>query len=195
MARIQIPAAFQDNPASYAFGNLSPQIARTALELSEAVYRHSVLSLREFEAARGRIAQINGCLACQKFRSARDVPAYLKGLGHDSVGAISNRGDPVPDEAFYADLENWRKSLIYSERERIAIDLAERFSLSPQSVDGDERFWERVKAAYSDEELFDLMLAMGSWVAGGRLMHMLQFDTVCGIDSEAVRGPPVAKVG
>jgi alkylhydroperoxidase family enzyme len=183
MARIEIPATFSSNPARYAFGTFSPRVAHAALDLSRAVYEHSILSLREFEAARGRIAQINGCVVCQRFRSARDVPGYLEGLGHNATGAICDRGDLEPDETFYADLENWRRSAVYSERERIAIDLAERFSLAPNSVDDDECFWARVRAVYSDDELFDLMLAMGSWVAGGRLMHMLQFDSTCGIDA------------
>jgi alkylhydroperoxidase family enzyme len=182
MARIEIPTAFQNNPASYAYSVMSPKITQAALAFSEAVYCHSIVSLREFEAARGRVAQINGCTVCQKFRSARDVPGYIEGLGHSAKGAISDRGDPEPDEAFYANLENWRSSTLYSERERVAIDLAERFSLAPKSADNDEAFWKRVKAAYSDAELFDLMLAIGSWVAGGRVMHMLQFDSVCGVD-------------
>ncbi|MET0546133.1 MAG: hypothetical protein ABWZ40_07470 [Caulobacterales bacterium] len=181
MSRIAIPEQYQDNPASYAYGVMSPEISQAAILLSRAVYQHALVSLREFEAARVRVAQINGCVVCQAFRGATDISDYIEGLGHNSAGCVASRGDPAPDEAFYADLKNWRTSSLYSEREKIAIDLAERFSLAPQSVDQDEAFWARVKAAYSDKEIFDLMLSIGSWVAGGRVMHMLQFDTVCGV--------------
>ena len=35
-------------------------------------------------------------------------------------------------------------------------------------LDDDEDFWKRVNAAYSDEELFSLMLSIGTWVGGDR---------------------------
>lgn len=38
---------------------------RSAADFSKAVYTKSKLSLPEFEAARARTAEINGCLVCQ----------------------------------------------------------------------------------------------------------------------------------
>jgi len=186
MARISIPDEFQNDPAGYAYSTFVPSMSQARLALSRAVYQDSIISMREFEAARARIALINGCAMCQKFRSARDVPGYMEGLGGANEGASEERGGPAPDEQFYAEIENWRDSDLYSERERIALELAEIFSLAPKSVDDDDDFWRRVTAAYSDEEIFSLMLSMGSWVAGGRLLHMLQFDNVCGV----VPAPP-----
>lgn len=186
MLRIEVPVEFAGSPASFAYGTMSPEIAGAALAFSKAVYRHALVSLREFEGARARVAQINGCVVCQNWRSARDVPGYMEGLGEDPTGSICDRGDPEPGEDFYANIENWRESPIYSEREKIAIDLAERFSLAPKSADGDDAFWAHVRAHYSDAEVFDLLLSISAWVAGGRVMHMLGFDSVCAVDA----GPP-----
>jgi alkylhydroperoxidase family enzyme len=189
LARISIPETFQNDPASYAFAAFVPSISQARLALSTAVYRDAIISLREFEAARARIAVINGCEICKKFRSAQDVPGYVDGLGNGNGNSAVNRGGPAPDEQFYAELEGWRDSALYSERERLAIELAEAFSLAPTSLDDDEDFWKRVNAAYSDEELFSLMLSIGTWVGGGRLLHMLQFDNVCGVVP-----PPPSKI-
>ena len=43
---------------------------------SDAVYNKSSLPLREFEAARVRMAQINDCNVCLNWRTARDVPSH-----------------------------------------------------------------------------------------------------------------------
>jgi alkylhydroperoxidase family enzyme len=180
MARISIPDEHQYDPASYAFAKFVPGMSQARRALSTAVYRDAIVSLREFEAVRARIAQINGCQICQKFRAADDVAGYLEGFGAAGGKTVADRGS-APDEQFYAEIEEWRDSTLYTERERLALELAEIFSLDPTSADDDEDFWARVNAAYSDEELFSLMLAIGTFVSGGRLLHMLQFDNVCGV--------------
>jgi alkylhydroperoxidase family enzyme len=188
MARISVPDEHQYDPASYAFARFVPRMSQARLALSRAVYRDAIVSLREFEAVRARIAQINGCQICQKFRAAEDVAGYLEGFGAGSGETVADRGGPTPDEQFYAEIEGWRNSTLYTERERLGLEVAEIFSLDPTSADGDEDFWARVNGAYSDEELFSLMLAIGTFVSGGRLLHMLQFDNVCGV----VPPPPSA---
>src|SRR4051812_19269191 len=181
MARISIPDEHQYDPASYAFAAFVPRMSQARLALSTAVYRDAIVSLREFEAVRARIAQINGCQICQKFRAATDVAGYVEGFGAASGATVADRGGPAPVEQFYAEIEEWRNSSQYTERERLGLELAEIFSLDPTAADDDEDLWARVKAAYSDEELFSLMLAIGTFVSGGRLLHMLQFDNVCGV--------------
>jgi alkylhydroperoxidase family enzyme len=188
MARISIPDEYQYDPASYAFAKFVPRMSQARMALSSAVYRDAIVSLREFEAVRARIAQINGCQICQKFRAADEVAGLVEGFGAASGETVADRGGPAPDEQFYAEIEGWRDSPLYSERERLALELAEIFSLDPTSADDDEDFWARVNVAYSDEELFSLMLAIGTFVSGGRLLHMLQFDNVCGV----VPPPPSA---
>ncbi len=57
----------------YVWGEMVPGIGVPRPRRSRrAVYEHTTLGLREFEAARLRIAQINGCLFCQDWRTERD---------------------------------------------------------------------------------------------------------------------------
>src|SRR5690349_21016823 len=126
MPRVEIPTAFNEEPSSYVWSKLVPQIAAAAAGYSTAVYRHSRLSLREFEAARMRTAQINGCLLCQDWRAHRDLATYVERMGGDARGSVVDRGGAVPDEAFYAAVENWQGAAVFSERERLVIEFAER---------------------------------------------------------------------
>ena len=79
-------------------------------QLSEAVYGNTQLALREREAARWTIALINDCVVCQGTR-AKDAEAHWV------------------DEAFYAEVADWRTSTELSERERLAAEFAQRFAL------------------------------------------------------------------
>jgi alkylhydroperoxidase family enzyme len=67
---VDVPAG--KDPISYVWGEMVPRIGSAAAKFSAAVYAHSSLGLREFEAARLRIAQINGCVFCQEWRTERD---------------------------------------------------------------------------------------------------------------------------
>ncbi|MEV0494972.1 hypothetical protein AB0I23_35810, partial [Streptomyces atratus] len=56
----------------YVWGEMVPGIGIAASNFSLSVYAHTTLGLREFEAARLRIAQIGGCLFCLDRRTERD---------------------------------------------------------------------------------------------------------------------------
>jgi len=163
---------------------LSPALASAMAAYSTASYNYTRLSLREFEAARMRTALINGCTICRGFRAARDVAEFSKAIGEDIGRHLVSRGTP-PDEAFYEHILSWSEADIYSPRERVAIELAERMGLDPQSLAADAPFWTRASELYSDEEIADLVMAIGSWIAGGRVLHVLGLDTVCSADPEA----------
>jgi alkylhydroperoxidase family enzyme len=175
MPRIAIPAGHEDAPLAYAVQHMAPELTGPLYALSKATYKHSILSLREFEGARARIAQINGCQICQKFRGAEDVPTYLEGLGEDASTAVNTHG-PAPDEDFYLNIDNATDSMIYSEREKLAIAFSERFSLAPDALGYDDAFWARMKAHFSDAEIYDLTIVVGCFVASGRFVHVLGFD-------------------
>src|SRR3546814_13621170 len=122
--RIEIPDEHQLQPTAYVATTHAKDIVAAAFAFSKATYEHSLLSLREFEAARARTAQINGCLLCQNWRSDRDTVAYLESLG-GAGESIATRGGAAPDEAFYDAVADWRQSALFSERERIAVEYAE----------------------------------------------------------------------
>ncbi len=178
MIRIDVPAEQAHDPYRYAGTHHAPEIMRAAGGFSKAVYTHSRLSLREFEGARARTAEINGCIICQAFRAARDTPAMFAASGTRPPHLVSDNG-PVPDEAFYAAVADWRISPVFSDRERLAIEFAERFAEEPKVLAADEGFWSRAHAAFADGEIVDLAHCVASWVGLGRVAHVLGFDTVC----------------
>ena len=178
MIRIDVPAEDAANPYGYAAHAHGREIMAAADVFSKAVYQHSILSLREFEGARSRIAQINGCIVCQQFRAAKDAPSMFAATGVRPDHLVSDNG-PAPDEAFYTAVELWRTSPLFSPRERAAIEFAERFAEEPKAIADDEDFWERAHALFSDAEIVDLAHSVAAWMGLGRVAHVLGFDSVC----------------
>jgi alkylhydroperoxidase family enzyme len=150
----------------YLWTERAPALTSTAAAFSDAVYTSSSLPLREFEAARIRIARINDCEICKGWRTARDVPGRAA------------TADEVPEE-FYEHVgvdPGWGG---FTERERLSAEFAERFALDHLSMD--DAFWDRLHAAFSDDELVDLALCVGAWVAFGRLNRVFDIDGACRI--------------
>jgi alkylhydroperoxidase family enzyme len=179
MPRVHVPDDFAHDPSAYVWSQYAPEIAGGAANYIHAVYTKSRLSLRELEAARMRTAHINGCELCIGMRSDRDLAGFLEGAGIDPRQAVSARGDAVPDEQFYADIENWQRSDCYSPRERMIIEYAERMGNEPKTIKHDEAFWARMHAQFSDAEIVDMTFCIGAWMALGRLTHVLDLDSVC----------------
>jgi alkylhydroperoxidase family enzyme len=161
MPRVTVPA--DQDPMMYVWGNLAPHLTKPAAELSHAVYESSILSLREFEAARISIARVNDCNICLNWRSARDVPGKAE------------RPDEVP-EGFYAAVlaEDYRD---LSPRERLSADFATKFAVDHLAIDDD--MWRELHANFTDEEVVDLALCVGAWIAFGRLNRVFDVDGAC----------------
>jgi alkylhydroperoxidase family enzyme len=138
---------------------LRPEMGIGAGALSHAIYDQSIVPVRERELARMRIAQINGCVICQQWRATPGA-----------AGAVT--------EDDYAHVLDWRMHDGYSERERLAIDYAERFALDHHTIDGE--FYARLRAAtFTDAEILDLTVCIGGWLALGRTLHVLGLDDAC----------------
>jgi alkylhydroperoxidase family enzyme len=160
MPRVSVPAG--QDPLMHVWTSLAPPLTGAAATLSDAVYRSSSLSLREFEAARTRMAQINDCTLCLDWRSGRDVEVR------------TDEADTI-DEEFYAHVGDHTWSG-FSERERLA---AERYALDHTNIDDD--MWQRLHAAFTDDELVDLGVCVGSWLAYGRFNRVFDIDGACRI--------------
>jgi alkylhydroperoxidase family enzyme len=160
--RIDVPA--DSDPLLHLWTTKATPLTAAAGALSDAVYRKSTLPLREFEAARTRIAQINDCQLCLDWRTARDVP----GRAAD--------GEDVPQELYekVGSDPGWEG---FSERERLAAEFAERYALDHRSMD--DAFWDRLHASFSDDELVELAVCVGSWLAFGRLNRVFDVDGAC----------------
>jgi alkylhydroperoxidase family enzyme len=179
MPRVHVPDEHADSPYRYVWSHYAPEIASGANSYITAVYTKSLLSLRELEGARMRTAQINGCELCMDMRSDRDLGTFLEGSGADPGMAVSARGDPVPDEAFYSQVENWENADCFSPRERLVIEYAERMGAAPKSIKHDDALWAKLHAHFSDAEIVDMTFCIGAWMALGRLTHVLDLDSVC----------------
>ena len=182
--RIDMPEDHQSEPLKHVGEHYAPEIVGPAMRFGTACYAKSRLSLREFEGARMRTAQINGCELCRGFRASRDLAGMFGAAAGEKAGVIAN--GPEPDEAFYAAVADYRTSQIFSERERLAIEYAERTGLDPQGLARDEAFWARFKAAFSDEEIVDLTYCVAGWIGLGRAVHVLGLDQACAITPAAV---------
>ena len=121
-------------------------------KLSEAVYGNTKLALREREAARWTIALINDCVVCQDTRA--------KDAGLHQV-----------DDGFYAEVATWATTDALSEREKLAAEFAQRFALDHQAMD--DAFWARLRAAYADDEVADLIICCGMFLGLGRAMAVV----------------------
>src|SRR6202012_1753549 len=144
-----------------------PRMAAAMEALSAAVYQETTLSFREAEGARIRAAMINGCLMCQGYRMAADLTEALKAMDLDEeLPAAASRGE-ARSEAYYqaAMSEDWRSSALFSERERLAIDYAERIAVTPIPLPYDDAFWDQLKAQYDEGEIADLTYSINTWIA------------------------------
>jgi AhpD family alkylhydroperoxidase len=135
--------------------NLRPELLPMMTAMIEGPYQHSKLPVREREAARVRIAELNDCRICRDFR-ARSVVAG---------GAT---------EELYEHVTDAHEHEGYSDRERLAIEFAERFAIDHQGID-DELFT-RLRGAFGDDEIVDLTLCCAAFLGLGRTLAVLGIE-------------------
>jgi alkylhydroperoxidase family enzyme len=157
--RVDVPEG--QDPITYVWGEMVPKIGPAAAKFSAAVYGHSTLQLHEFEAARLMIAQVNGCVFCQDWRTERD-------------------GQRVED-GFEQAVREWETTDGLDPRSRLAAEYAKRYAEDHHNLD--DEFWDRMFARYSQAEVVELTMCLGSWLAFGRLNRVLGLDTACVLPS------------
>jgi alkylhydroperoxidase family enzyme len=139
--------------------NLRPELIPTVSAMIEGPYKHSNLPVREREAARIRIAELNDCRICRDFR-ARSV---IEG------GAT---------EDLYAHVSDAHTREGYTERERLAIEFAERFAVDHAGIDDD--LFTRLRSAFGDDEILDLTICCAAFLGLGRVLAVLGIEPVPG---------------
>jgi alkylhydroperoxidase family enzyme len=159
MPRIDVPDG--QDPLMHLWAGTATALTGPAAKFSDAVYNRSQLPLREFEAARITMARINDCHICRTMRNPEG-----------------------PDEAFYDAVLGDGHGL--SEREALAAEFARRFATDHLAMDDD--LWDRLHAVFGDDELVELGLCVGSWLAFGRLNRVFDVDGVCRIPAGHVGG-------
>jgi alkylhydroperoxidase family enzyme len=106
------------------------------------------------------VAQFNDCSACSTARAQSMVDA---GVTEDAYGHV----------------DEWRTWPGYTDRQRLAIEFAERFAVDHQGID--DEFFERLHAHYSDEEILDLTLCLAIWLGLGRALSVLDVEQQTGV--------------
>jgi alkylhydroperoxidase family enzyme len=159
VARIDVPEGPGGDAAM--IWTLRPEMAGMVERMIGTVYGRSILPAAEREVARMRIAQLNECSACSVFRAPSVVAQGV-------------------DEDVYEHLHEYRTYRGYSERQRLAIEYAERFAVDHQSID-DELF-ARLRDQFADDEILDLTLCVAVYLGLGRTLEVLGIREGSGID-------------
>ena len=133
--------------------SLRPEMAGMVQKMITTAYRSSKLPASEREVARMRIAQLNACDACSTFRAPSVIEAGVT-------------------EEMYQALDDWRTAPQYTERQRLAIEYAERFALDHQRIDDD--FFSRLRGHFADDEILDLTLCLAVYLGLGRTLEVLR---------------------
>ena len=156
MPRIELPDGHDSE--SLRLMQLQPAMGNAMGVLADAIYNKSSLNIRVREAVRMRIAQLNQCQICLSFR--------FEGLSEHGI-----------DEAFYAQVESYQQSPIFSAAEKLSIEFAERFTQDHIGID--DAFLDQLKAHFSDTEIYELSVSIAGLIANGRVLQVLQVDQMC----------------
>jgi AhpD family alkylhydroperoxidase len=150
MARINVPEG--EGGDRTMVWTLRPEMAGMVDSMISTAYHRSIIPHEEREAARMRIAQLNACDACATFRAPSVVEAGV-------------------EEDTYAHVAEWRTWPGYTERQRLAIEYAERFATDHRAIE--EEFVGRMRDHFSDAEVLDLTLCCAVFVGLGRTLEVL----------------------
>lgn len=127
-----------------------------ALFAIEEYLAHSSIEPRLLHLLKFRASQINGCAYCLDMHS-KDARA----LGET-------------EQRLY-ELNAWRETPFYSDRERAALEWTEALTLVSQTHAPDDSF-ERLRAQFSDKEIVDLTYAIGMINLWNRLAIALRAE-------------------
>jgi len=140
--------------------SLRPDLGAAAHAFGDALQAGARLPVPVREAARIRIAHINGCIPCSETR-VEDMERH--GLTED----------------FYARVDDPDRRADYGPREALAIAFAERFTTDPATFD--DLFWADLHAHFSAAELLELATLCAKWLGLGRLNAVMEIATSCPI--------------
>jgi alkylhydroperoxidase family enzyme len=153
MARIDVP----DGPGGEAamVWQLRPEMGSMVATMVRTIYGSSILPAAEREAARMKIAEINSCNACSTFRAPSVKAAGVSEELYDHVG-------------------DYQRHEGFTDRQRLAIEYAERFATDAESID--DEFFARLNAAFTDPEILDLTMCIAAYLGLGRALAVLGIE-------------------
>ncbi len=129
----------------------APKAAMGPLQFGAALVFNRTLPERLFELMRLRIAFHNQCRSCMAIRYSSAADSFTE----DDVCSLEK-----PQEAENLDA-----------REKLAIDLGERFATNHLSID--DAYFDTLKAEFTEAEIIELMLHCALYVGMGRMAALL----------------------
>jgi alkylhydroperoxidase family enzyme len=127
----------------------------------------TTLTPREREAMRFPMTAMMGCPICNSMRMWRDWPGF---------------SDTPIEEEFYQAAEAKRLDWPgFSDRERILGEFVDRFANAVDGLNGDDLFWGKMHALFSDTEIGDIVNMAGVWLGVGHGLKALGIGSVCAL--------------
>ena len=129
----------------------APELAMGLLGFGGAMTTKRTLPERLIELLRLRVAFHNQCRSCMAIR-------YRAATADISEAEVCSLEQPQEAESL-------------DDRERLAVELGDRFACDHLSIDG--AFFERLKALFSEAEIVELLMHCALYVGVGRLAAVL----------------------
>lgn len=89
------------------------------------------------------------------------------------------------DESLYGEIERQverpGEANALSPRQRLIVDYAQLFARDHEALD--DAFFERLRAAFADDEILDLVVCVARFLSMGRITRVLRLDHECPIGS------------
>jgi alkylhydroperoxidase family enzyme len=165
MYRVTLPDGV--HPLSHVIDRLgSDALLSARQQLLKVVYEApgSGLTPREREAIRIPTAQNIGCNTCMAVRLWRDMPGFSAEI----------------EEAFYQNAMDRQLAWAgFSQRESFLIEFSDRFENDHQQMNGDDAFWDRAHALFSEAEIGDALILASTFGGTGHTLNVLGIGSVC----------------
>lgn len=82
-------------------------------------------------------------------------------------------------EELYQNVSAWRTWPDYSDAERVAIEYAEKFATDHTALD--DAFFGRMREHFTDPEIFEIAVCVGTWLTMGRITMVMDVAVSCPI--------------
>jgi hypothetical protein len=125
----------------------------------------TTLSPREREVMRYPMTAMMGCPICNSLRMWRDWPNFS--------------AEPIEEELYTNAAEfnyDWSG---FTARESILLEFINRFANDVEGINGDDAFWDRIHANFTDTEIGDIVVMSGTWLGVGHGLKALGIGSVC----------------
>lgn len=139
------------------FGTIAhrPELLKAIVPTFEAFFAKGLVEPHIYELMRLKTGQINDCAYCMAVRT-QGVKDTVQSKEHAML-----EHQPEPSD-------------VLTEREAVAIQLAERIALDPHTVD--KRFWTKLSGVFTEDEIVELVFASGIFNWGNKFNITMQMD-------------------